>query len=174
MQNQKLALLVLDLLHDNKITKEAILSSNFEETFNLNISSTSIQSRIDAIDYLFSDSYIQTENNNFLSLTSKGGEYWELLFKVNWSLYHEVVYVLDKNFNENFYLYACNKDLILLAIEQSNHLLNDCVIKAVTEWKPIYWKPEFKGFYIQTNIPNQYFSRISTILPNYRALSILN
>lgn len=174
MQKQSLALLILDLLHDNKVAKEALLSSNFEEDFNVNMDSTSIQNRVEATNYLISKNYIQVEDNHLLAFTPKGGKYWESIFKVNWNLYHEVIYVLDNDFNENFYLYACNKELIKLAIDRSNFFLNDCVIEIAKEWNPIYWKLEFKGFYIQTNISNEYFSRLPTILPSYRDLSILH
>lgn len=85
---KKLDLIILNLLHDNRIKIKLILEEDFEEIFNVNIDFNQSE-REESLEFLQKEKLISSEEAYLLGLTKKGGELWESLFSVNCDLYFE-------------------------------------------------------------------------------------
>lgn len=161
-----LNLIIIHLLHNMRISQSAILSDDFVESLNLNIDNPSFSEKLESLNYLRDSGYIQINKDEYIGLTSKGGEFWESKFLIDWNLYFEYgsQFINDK---ELTFFYATNKETVQLAIKNSNGLFDDCEIKIAQNWQPIYWKEPFNGFYIEKELDSELLPYFDEILPKY-------
>lgn len=157
---------IIHLLHNMRVKNSSILSEDFSESLNLNIAEPSLNEKAESLDKLLKNGYIQIDENSYIGLTQKGGQFWESEFLIDWHLYFEYgsQFINDK---EVVFLYAANQETLKLAIKNSNGLLDDCEIKTAKDWQPIYWKEPFNGYYIEKELDSELLPYFSEILPKY-------
>ncbi len=158
-------LLIVDLLHNQKISQAVILSDDFAEALNITTKEPSLNDKTNALTSLKDKGYIKIDDNGYIGLTQKGGKLWERTFLIDWRCYFEYGgEFLDKEYT---FFYAVHKKTVELAIKESQGLFDNCTIKTAKNWQPIYWKPPFDGYYIKTPLDSERLPYFNDILPNY-------
>ena len=102
----RLSLTLIHLLHNMRVKTSAIFADDFVESFNLNLENPSLNEKTQQLTHLKDDGYIQIDDNGYIGLTQKGGQFWESEFLIDWDLYFEY----DSQFiNDKELTFLCNQ-----------------------------------------------------------------
>lgn len=165
--------LILDLFHEHAVKLSHIQQVDFDLAFNVNSRNSTPQQRMNIVRYFLNkDMIIQSNYEDYLELTKKGGHYWEELFFPNWDLYFEFYLIYDKSDIPVYCFCATKLETVQKFIQSSNGLLDGCRIDVAKNWQPIYWKPQFEGFCIKIRGGNEQLDeqlvKFTTKLPNFK------
>lgn len=165
---KNLKYLLLDLLSDQKIKLSHMLSDDFDMAFGVDSCGSISQDRKQAIQELFDENLIIKGDDDYLAFTQLGACEWEKVFCPNWELYAELFMICHTSNQETSYFYTCSLQIMQLFIDKCRGFLDSPKINLAENWQPIYWKDNFHGYYIKTDVDNEKLSKVFFELPTYK------
>lgn len=136
----------------------------FNAPSHLELSQTERQSALDSM----IKNNLLVMDGGWCKLNAQGGRYWENVFQVDWSLFHDYWFETLDEETEQLDFYCASEKTVDLFLEQHDSILAGCQIESLHNWPATYWKTLDSGFHLKHMVSAD-FSQIGSIrLPKWK------